>query len=154
VDEVCGACDWRGRMARTEGLKRGYHAKMIQAAGCVRDEWWAKCGAGERGWIPGGVWAAVNCGEFSAVFAVLSLRRGRKSFADDLLFNTGPTQITADSGRIAEGKNHAGGASTEFLGDDNSAALVEPMACVLRGVMRGSRTGDTTVVIGCGPILD
>src|SRR5260221_5931197 len=37
--------------------------------------------------------------------------------------------------------------------DDHSAALVEPLACVLRGVHEMEvRTGDTTVVIGCGPI--
>ncbi len=35
----------------------------------------------------------------------------------------------------------------------HSAALVEPLACVLRGVHEMEvRTGDTTVVIGCGPI--
>src|SRR5262245_13633652 len=33
------------------------------------------------------------------------------------------------------------------------AALVEPLACVLRGIDEtGIRSGDTTVVIGCGPI--
>src|SRR5260221_9575629 len=37
--------------------------------------------------------------------------------------------------------------------DDHSAALVEPLACVLRGVHEMEvRTGDTTVVIGCGAI--
>jgi L-iditol 2-dehydrogenase len=33
------------------------------------------------------------------------------------------------------------------------AAMVEPLACVLRGIHEtGVQTGDTTVVIGCGPI--
>src|SRR5260370_3705334 len=37
--------------------------------------------------------------------------------------------------------------------DDQSAALVEPLACVLRGIHEMElRTGDTAVVIGCGPI--
>jgi L-iditol 2-dehydrogenase len=37
--------------------------------------------------------------------------------------------------------------------DDGSAALVEPLACVLRGIHEMEvRTGDTAVVIGCGPI--
>src|SRR5208282_2745806 len=37
--------------------------------------------------------------------------------------------------------------------DDHSAALVEPLACVLRGVHEMEvRTGDTATVIGCGPI--
>ena len=37
--------------------------------------------------------------------------------------------------------------------DDQSAALVEPLACVLRGIHEMElRTGDTVVVIGCGPI--
>jgi len=37
--------------------------------------------------------------------------------------------------------------------DDGSAALVEPLACVLRGIHEMEvRNGDTAVVIGCGPI--
>src|SRR5207245_9758872 len=37
--------------------------------------------------------------------------------------------------------------------DDQSAALAEPLACVLRGIHEMEvRTGDTAVVIGCGPI--
>jgi L-iditol 2-dehydrogenase len=37
--------------------------------------------------------------------------------------------------------------------DDQSAALVEPLACVLRGIHEMEvRNGDTAVVIGCGPI--
>ena len=37
--------------------------------------------------------------------------------------------------------------------DDDSAALVEPLACVLRGIHEMEvRTGDTAAVIGCGPI--
>jgi L-iditol 2-dehydrogenase len=37
--------------------------------------------------------------------------------------------------------------------DDASAALVEPLACVLRGIHEMElRTNDTAVVIGCGPI--
>jgi L-iditol 2-dehydrogenase len=37
--------------------------------------------------------------------------------------------------------------------DDQSAALVEPLACVLRGIHEMElRTGDTVAVVGCGPI--
>jgi L-iditol 2-dehydrogenase len=37
--------------------------------------------------------------------------------------------------------------------DDQGAALAEPLACVLRGIHEMEvRTGDTAVVIGCGPI--
>jgi L-iditol 2-dehydrogenase len=37
--------------------------------------------------------------------------------------------------------------------DDQSAALAEPLACVLRGIHEMEvRTGDTAAVIGCGPI--
>jgi L-iditol 2-dehydrogenase len=37
--------------------------------------------------------------------------------------------------------------------DDASAALAEPLACVLRGIHEMElRTGDTAAVIGCGPI--
>ena len=33
------------------------------------------------------------------------------------------------------------------------AAMAEPLACVLRGIHEtGIQTGDTVVVIGCGPI--
>src|ERR1700686_5929087 len=38
-------------------------------------------------------------------------------------------------------------------GDDPSAALAEPLACVLRGIHEMElRAGDTAAVIGCGPI--
>src|SRR2546430_4867756 len=37
--------------------------------------------------------------------------------------------------------------------DDQSAALAEPLGCVLRGIHEMEvRTGDTAAVIGCGPI--
>jgi len=37
--------------------------------------------------------------------------------------------------------------------DDQSAALAEPLACVLRGIHEMEvRAGDTAAVIGCGPI--
>ena len=73
----------------------------------------------------------------------------RKIF-DDLLFNNGAyAEYMRIPGRIVR-ENML---EVPHSVDDHSAAFVEPLACVLRGIHEMDvRTGDTTAVIGCGPI--
>jgi L-iditol 2-dehydrogenase len=77
-------------------------------------------------------------------------RRGQENLCDDLLFNNGAyAEYMRIPGRIVR-ENML---EVPHAVDDHSAALVEPLACVLRGVHEMEvRTGDTAVVIGCGPI--
>ena len=77
-------------------------------------------------------------------------RRGQENLCENLLFNNGAyAEYMRIPGRIVT-ENML---EVPHSVDDQSAALVEPLACVLRGIHEMEvRTGDTTVVIGCGPI--
>jgi L-iditol 2-dehydrogenase len=77
-------------------------------------------------------------------------RRGQENLCEDLLFNNGAyAEYMRIPGRIVM-ENML---EVPHSVDDCSAALVEPLACVLRGIHEMEvRTGDTAVVIGCGPI--
>lgn len=77
-------------------------------------------------------------------------RRNLPNLCEDLLFNNGayaeymriPGRIVRQS--LLEIPDHV---------SFTDAALVEPLACVLRGIAEvGAQPGDTSVVIGCGPI--
>lgn len=77
-------------------------------------------------------------------------RRERPNLCEDILFNNGAyAEYMRIPGRIVR--------QALFEIPDNvsfsDAALVEPLACVLRGIAEvGAKRGDTSVVIGCGPI--
>jgi L-iditol 2-dehydrogenase len=77
-------------------------------------------------------------------------RRGQENLCEDLLFNNGAyAEYMRIPGRIVM-ENML---EVPHSVDDVSAALVEPLACVLRGIHEMEvRNGDTAVVIGCGPI--
>lgn len=80
----------------------------------------------------------------------LYCRRDRENLCENLLFNNGAyAEFIHVPGRILQ-KN-----TLEIPGqvDYVDAALVEPLACVLRGIDEtGVGEGDTVVVLGCGPI--
>src|SRR5260370_2647435 len=77
-------------------------------------------------------------------------RRGQENLCDDLLFNNG---AYADYMRIPGRIVVENMLEVPHSVDDQSAALAEPLACVLRGIHEMEvRTGDTAAVIGCGPI--
>jgi L-iditol 2-dehydrogenase len=77
-------------------------------------------------------------------------RRNRPNLCEDILFNNGAyAEFMRIPGRIVrqgllEIPDHV---------SFTDAALVEPLACVLRGISEvAPQPGDTSVVIGCGPI--
>lgn len=77
-------------------------------------------------------------------------RKGQPNLCEDLLFNNGAyAEYIRIPGRIVR-------RNLLEIPDDVSfrdAALVEPIACVLRGIHETNiHAGDTAVVIGCGPI--
>lgn len=146
----------RVRLALTDGTdlkvwKRGYHAKMIQPPAVFGHEVVGDIAAvGKRvdpRWRIGMRVVAANSAPCLRCF---HCRRGQENLCEDLLFNNGAyAEFMRIPGRIAM-ENML---EVPHSVDDGSAALVEPLACVLRGIHEmEARTGDTAAVIGCGPI--
>jgi L-iditol 2-dehydrogenase len=146
----------RVRLALTDGTdhkvwKRGYHAKMIQPPAVFGHEVVGEIVAlGKRvdpRWNPGVRVIAANS---APCFRCYNCRRGQENLCEDLLFNNGAyAEYMRIPGRIVR-ENML---EVPHSVDDHSAALVEPLACVMRGIHEMEvRTGDTAAVIGCGPV--
>lgn len=129
--------------------RRGYHARMIvppslfghEVAGVIEE-----LGPWTDGWEVGAAVVAANsapCGE------CVPCRRGRPSLCDDLLFWNGAyAELACIPARIVS-KNLLRIGAVPF----HKAAMVEPLACVIRGVDACDvRPGDFVAVIGTGPI--
>src|SRR5216684_7476611 len=146
----------RVRLALTDGTdlkvwKRGYHAKMIQPPAVFGHELVGEIVAvGNRVDPRWRIGMRVIAANSAPCLRCYHCRRGQENLCDDLLFNNGAyAEYMRIPGRIVR-ENML---EVPHGVDDHSAALVEPLACVLRGVHEMEvRTGDTTVVIGCGPI--
>jgi L-iditol 2-dehydrogenase len=80
----------------------------------------------------------------------LCCRKGRPNLCEDLLFNNGAyAEYIRIPGRIVRQNMLEIPDHVSFV----DAAMVEPLACVLRGVQEIEiQPGETVVVIGCGPI--
>jgi len=146
----------RVRLALTDGTdlkvwRRGYHAKMIQPPAVFGHEVVGEIvEVGKRvdsRWRPGMRVIAANS---APCLRCYHCRRGQENLCEDLLFNNGAyAEFMRIPGRIVT-ENML---EVPHSVDDASAALVEPLACVLRGIHEMElRTGDTAAVIGCGPI--
>ena len=77
-------------------------------------------------------------------------RKGQPNLCEDLLFNNGAyAEYIRIPGRIVRQNMLEIPDGVSF----KDAAMVEPLACVLRGIHEtGIQPGDTAVVIGCGAI--
>src|SRR6202158_3248790 len=131
--------------------RRGYHARMItppalfghELAGVV-----AAVGPAARGGLRVGM--RVVPANSAPCNACLFCRKDRQNLCEDLLFNNGAyAEFVRIPGRIVQ-------QNLLEIPDHVSyrdAAMAEPLACVLRGIEETQvRTGDTAVVVGCGPI--
>jgi L-iditol 2-dehydrogenase len=145
----------RTRVALTCGTdvkvyRRGYHARMIvppavfghEMAGVVEE-----VTAGVEGIEPGMAVVAANsapCGECP------QCRRQRESLCDDLLFWNGAyAEFVKIPARVVRKNLIPLTPDLSF----RRAAMVEPLACVVRGVDEsGIRSGDSVAVIGTGPV--
>ena len=146
----------RVRVALTCGTdfkvwKQGHHARMIQPPAIFGHELAGvieKIGSAvpDR-FRPGMRVVAANSAPCGRCFYCLE---DRANLCEDLVFNNGAyAQYTVIPGRIVRENLMEIPAGMSFI----DAALIEPLACVLRGIDEtGIRPGDTTVVIGCGPI--
>jgi L-iditol 2-dehydrogenase len=131
--------------------KRGYHARMItppavfghELAGIVET-----LGADVNGGLKVG--ARVVPSNSAPCNVCLFCRKGQSNLCEDLLFNNGAyAEYIRIPGRIVRQNMLVIPEHVSF----QDAAMVEPLACVLRGIHEtGIQPGDTTVVIGCGPI--
>lgn len=131
--------------------KRGYHARMItppavfghELAGVIE-----QVGAeAAENWAVGARVVPANSAPCGVCFFC---RKERSNLCEDLLFNNGAyAEYIRIPGRIVRQNMHEIPAYVSFL----DAAMVEPLACVLRGIHEtGVQSGDTTVLIGCGPL--
>jgi L-iditol 2-dehydrogenase len=146
----------RVRLALTDGTdlkvwQRGYHAKMIQPPAIFGHEVVGEIVAvGKRVDARWRIGLRVIAANSAPCLRCYHCRRGQENLCEDLLFNNGAyAEYMRIPGRIVM-ENML---EVPHSVDDGSAALVEPLACVLRGIHEMEvRTGDTAVVIGCGPI--
>lgn len=131
-------------------FRRGYHARMIvppavfghELAGDVvaRGERVTAFGLGQR------VVSANSAPCENCYFCL----RGLQNLCEDLLFNNGAyAEFIRIPERIVKQNTYEIPAHVSY----QDAALVEPLACVLRGLEEtGIRPGDTVTIIGLGPI--
>jgi L-iditol 2-dehydrogenase len=131
-------------------FRRGYHARMIvppavfghELAGDV-----VAVGRDVRNFKVGQRVVAANSAPCGQCFFC---KRGLENLCEDLLFNNGAyAEYIRIPARIVE-------CNTYIIPDKvgyQDAALVEPLACVVRGFEESApRAGDTVAIIGLGPI--
>ena len=131
-------------------FRRGYHARMIvppavfghELAGDV-----VAVGDGVRNFSVGQRVVASNSAPCDVCFFC---RRGLQNLCEDLLFNNGAyAEYIRIPARIVAGNTYV---IPDHVGYYD-AALVEPLACVVRGFEETAPLpGDTIAIIGLGPI--
>jgi len=131
-------------------FRRGYHARMIQPPAVFGHEFAGDIvalGAGVTGFRRQDRVVAANSAPCQTCYYC---RRGQQNLCDDLLFNNGAyAEYIRIPARIVEQNMHVLPDHVSYL----DGALVEPLACVVRGLEEtGVRAGDTLAVIGLGAI--
>src|SRR5438477_2995689 len=131
-------------------FRRGYHARMIvppavfghELAGDV-----VALGADVTGFTFGQRVVAANSAPCEACYFC---ERDQQNLCEDILFNNGAyAEYIRIPSRIVERNTYEIPAHVSY----QDAALVEPLACVLRGLEEtGMRAGDTIAITGLGPI--
>lgn len=131
-------------------FRRGYHARMIvppalfghELAGDV-----AEVGPGVRKFRVGQRVVAANSAPCGTCFFC---RRQQANLCEDLLFNNGAyAEFIRIPARIVEKNTYEIPRHLNY----HDAALIEPLACVLKGLDESHvQPGDTVAVMGLGPI--
>jgi L-iditol 2-dehydrogenase len=131
--------------------KQGYHARMIQPPAVFGHELAGVVELMGRN-VNGGLQAGMRVvpANSAPCGVCLYCRKGRQNLCEDLLFNNGAyAEFIRIPGPIVRQNLLEIPAHVTFT----DAAMIEPLACVLRGIEEtGIQPGDTTVVVGCGPI--
>jgi L-iditol 2-dehydrogenase len=131
--------------------KRGYHAKMITPPAVFGHEL-----AGDIVAIGKDVGDGLRVGmrvvpaNSAPCGKCFYCKKRQENLCEDLLFNNGAyAEYVRIPGRIVRKNLLEIPANVSYA----DAAMIEPLACVLRGIHEtGIHAGDTVVVIGCGPI--
>lgn len=131
-------------------FKRGYHAKMIVPPAVFGHEFAGvicETHPEAAGWKIGDRVVAANSAPCGNCFFC---QNNQENLCDDLLFLNGAyAETIAVPARIVQKNLLRLKGATAF----RDAALVEPLACVVRGVEdAGLRAGQNVLVIGAGPI--
>ncbi|HEY2842713.1 MAG TPA: zinc-binding dehydrogenase [Bryobacteraceae bacterium] len=131
-------------------FRRGYHAKMIRPPALFGHELAgdvAAVGSDVASFYVGQRVVAANSAPCGNCFYC---QRSQENLCGDLLFNNGAyAEYIRIPARIVEKNMHVIPAHASY----QDAALVEPLACVIRGLEEsGVKPGDTVAVIGLGPI--
>jgi L-iditol 2-dehydrogenase len=131
-------------------FRRGYHAKMIRPPALFGHELAgdvAAVGSEVSGFHVGQRVVAANSAPCGACYYC---ERGQENLCEDLLFNNGAyAEYIRIPNRIVAKNMHEIPAHVSY----QDAALVEPLACVMRGLEEsGVKPGDTVAIIGLGPI--
>jgi L-iditol 2-dehydrogenase len=131
-------------------FRRGYHARMIvppalfghELAGDI-----VAVGDDVKGFRVGQRVVAANS---APCLECYYCKRGLENLCEDLLFNNGAyAEYIRIPGRIVKRNMYEIPAHVTY----QDAALIEPLACVMRGLEETAiRPGDTVAVIGLGPI--
>jgi L-iditol 2-dehydrogenase len=131
-------------------FRRGYHARMIVPPALFGHELGGDIvamGRDVRGFKMGQRVVAANSAPCGTCFYC---QHNQENLCEDLLFNNG---AYAEYIRIPERIVRRNMYEVPDHVSYQDAALVEPLACVLRGLEEsGVRPGDTVAVIGLGPI--
>jgi L-iditol 2-dehydrogenase len=131
-------------------FRRGYHARMIQPPALFGHELAGDIvavGSGVKNFRVGQRVVAANSAPCGQCFYC---QRDQENLCSDLLFNNGAyAEFIRIPARIVEKNTHILPEHISY----QDAALVEPLACVMRGLEEsGVRAGDTIAIIGLGPI--
>jgi L-iditol 2-dehydrogenase len=131
-------------------FRRGYHARMIVPPALFGHELAGDIvgvGSDVKGFRPGQRVVAANS---APCLECYYCKRGLENLCDDLLFNNGAyAEFIRIPGRIVKRNMYEIPAHVTY----QDAALIEPLACVMRGLEETHiRPGDTVAVIGLGPI--
>ncbi len=131
-------------------FRRGYHARMIVPPALFGHELAGDIvGVGEevKGFKVGQRVVAANSAPCGACYFC---KRDLENLCDDLLFNNGAyAEYIRIPSRIVQKNLYEMPAHVSY----QDAALIEPLACVLRGLEETSiRPGDSVTIIGLGPI--
>src|SRR5262250_1682355 len=131
-------------------FQRGYHARMIvppalfghELSGVIEE-----VGPGVRDFRRGMKVVALNSAPCGSCFYCV---KHQENLCEDLLFNNGAyAEYIRIPRRIVETNMLAIPSDVTY----EEAAMVEPLACVLRGLHEtGVEIGDTVIVVGGGPI--
>jgi L-iditol 2-dehydrogenase len=131
-------------------FQRGYHPRMIKPPALFGHELAGDIVAVGRdvtGFEPGQRVMAANSAPCGKCFYCV---RGTENLCEDLLFNNGAyAEYIRIPARIVERNMYEVPSHISY----QDAALVEPLACVIRGLEEtGLRSGDTVAIVGLGPI--